>query len=118
MKAAYIHQTGPAENIQYGELPTPEPRGGEVLVKVGAVAVNPIDTYIRNGANYWELPKPYIIGSDVAGTVTAIGPQARQFKVGDRVWGSNQGLMGRQGTFAEFCDGRMLAVPDARRRGR
>ena len=103
MKAAYIQQTGPAENIIYGDLPTPEPRGSEVLVKVGAVAVNPIDTYIRNGANYWELPKPYIIGSDLAGTVTAVGPEVRRFKVGDRVWGSNQGLMGRQGTFAEYC---------------
>ena len=74
-----------------------------MLVKVGAVAVNPIDTYLRNGANYWELPKPFIIGCDVAGTVEAVGPQAKRFKVGDRVWGSNQGLLGRQGTFAECC---------------
>lgn len=105
MKAAYINQVGPPENIQYGDLPTPTPTGSQVLVKVGAVAINPIDTYIRNGANYWELPKPYIIGCDLAGTVTAVGPDAsgKGFKVGDRVWGSNQGLMGRQGTFAEFC---------------
>ncbi|MFM7072197.1 MAG: NADPH:quinone reductase, partial [Planctomycetota bacterium] len=103
MKAAYIEQTGPAANIIYGELPTPEPRGAQVLVKVGAVSVNPIDTYIRNGANYWELPKPYVVGSDLAGTVVATGPDATRFKVGDRVWGSNQGLMGRQGTFAEYC---------------
>jgi len=103
MKAAYIEQTGPAANIIYGELPTPEPHGAQVLVKVGAVSVNPIDTYIRNGANYWELPKPYIVGSDLAGTVVATGPDATRFKVGDRVWGSNQGLMGRQGTFAEYC---------------
>ena len=67
------------------------------------MSVNPIDTYIRNGANYWELPKPYIIGCDLAGTVEAVGPQAKRFRAGDRVWGSNQGLMGRQGTFAEYC---------------
>ncbi len=103
MKAAFINQVGPPENIQYGDLPTPTPTGSQVLVKVGAVAVNPIDTYIRNGANYWELPKPYIIGSDLAGVVTVVGPNAKRFKVGDRVWGSNQGLMGRQGTFAELC---------------
>lgn len=103
MKAAFIHQTGPAENIIYGDLPTPEPTGRQVLVKVGAVSVNPIDTYIRNGANYWELPKPFIIGSDVAGTIAAVGPDARRFQVGQRVWGSNQGLMGRQGCFAEYC---------------
>jgi NADPH2:quinone reductase len=103
MKAAYIEQTGPAENIFYGDLPKPEAKDAQVLVKVGAVAVNPVDTYIRNGANYWELPKPFIIGCDLAGTVEAAGPNAKRFKVGDRVWGTNQGLLGRQGTFAEYC---------------
>ncbi len=104
MKAAFIEQTGPAaEVIRYGELPTPKPTGSQILVKMGAVAVNPIDTYIRNGANYWPLPFPFILGSDLAGTVAEVGPDAKRFKVGDRVWCSNQGLMGRQGTFAEFC---------------
>ena len=103
MKAAYIEQTGPAENIIFGDLPKPEPRGTEVLVQVGAVAVNPIDTYIRGGADFWELPQPFIIGCDLAGVVAAVGPDARRFKRGDRVWGTNQGLVGRQGTFAEFC---------------
>lgn len=103
MKAAYITETGPAHVIQYGDLPKPTPTGSEVLVKVDAVAVNPIDTYLRNGANYWPLPMPFIIGCDLAGSVAAVGPDARRFKVGDRVWGSNQGLLGRQGTFAEFC---------------
>jgi NADPH:quinone reductase len=104
MKAAYIEATGPAEStIKYGEVQRPEPTGSQVLVRTGAVAVNPIDTYLRNGANYWELPKPFIIGCDLAGTVEELGPQARRFQVGDRVWGSNQGLMGRQGTFAEYC---------------
>jgi NADPH:quinone reductase len=104
MKAAYIERTGsPDEVIIFGDLPQPEPTGSQVLVRMGAVSVNPIDTYIRNGANYWPLPKPYIIGCDLAGTVEAVGPQARQFRPGDRVWGSNQGLMGRQGSFAESC---------------
>jgi NADPH2:quinone reductase len=104
MKAAYIEATGPAESaIKYGEVQTPRPEGSQVLVRTGAVAVNPIDTYLRNGANYWELPKPFVIGCDLAGTVEGLGPQARRFKAGDRVWGSNQGLMGRQGTFAEYC---------------
>lgn len=103
MKAAYIEQVGPADNIIYGELPTPEPAGAEVLVKTGAVAVNPVDTYIRNGANYWPLPNPFIVGCDLAGTVEATGPDASRFQVGDRVWCTNQGLLGRQGTFAEHC---------------
>jgi NADPH2:quinone reductase len=104
MKAAYIEATGAAEaTIKYGDLPRPTASGSQVLVKVGAVAVNPIDTYLRNGANYWELPKPFIIGCDLAGTVEAVGPGVRRLKVGDRVWGSNQGLLGRQGTFAEYA---------------
>lgn len=103
MKAAYIEQTGPADNIIYGDLPKPVATGAQVLVKTGAVAVNPVDTYIRNGANYWELPKPFIVGCDLAGIVEAIGPDATRFKVGDRVWCTNQGLLGRQGTFAEYC---------------
>lgn len=103
MKAAYIRRTGPADVIEYGELPRPVPKGSEVLIKVGAVSVNPIDTYLRNGANYWPLPQPFIIGCDVAGTVVEAGPMAHMYRAGDRVWGSNQGLMGRQGTFAEYC---------------
>ncbi|MCH5377579.1 MAG: NADPH:quinone reductase [Planctomycetes bacterium] len=103
MKAAFIEQTGPPDNIIYGDVPTPEPQGAEVLVRVGAVSVNPVDTYIRNGANYWPLPPRFVIGCDLAGEVVALGPEAGSFRVGDRVWGTNQGLMGRQGTFAEYC---------------
>ena len=103
MKAAFIRETGPPNKIVYDDLPTPEPSGSEVQIKVGAVSVNPIDTYIRNGANYWELSTPYVIGSDVAGTVSAVGPDVTRFSTGDRVWGTNQGLLGRQGTFAEYC---------------
>jgi len=103
MKAAYIRQSGPPENIVYDELPTPEPRGSEVLVKVAAVSLNPVDTYIRGGAPYWELPMPFVVGCDLAGTVEALGPQAGRYSVGDRVWGTNQGLLGRQGTFSEYA---------------
>ncbi len=103
MKAAYIEQTGPPENIVYGDLPDPKPQGKQVLVKVAAVAVNPIDTYIRSGMVKMDLPMPFIVGCDVAGTVEAVGPEAGRFAVGDRVWGSNQGLLGRQGTFAEYA---------------
>ena len=103
MKASYIEECGPPENIQYGDLPDPTPSESQVLVRTAAVSVNPIDTYIRNGANFWELPKQYIVGSDVAGVVEAVGSAVSRFKVGDRVWGSNQGLLGKQGTFAELC---------------
>ena len=103
MKAAYIETTGAPEVIRYGELPTPVTGDREVLVKVEAAALNPVDCYIRAGLVAMPLPKPFIPGCDLAGTVAAIGPNATRFKVGDRVWGSNQGLLGRQGTFAEYC---------------
>ncbi len=103
MKAAFIEQPGPPESIQYGDLPDPQVGEGQVLVRVGAVSVNPIDTYLRAGANYWELPKPYVLGCDLAGTVESVGPGVQGLSVGDRVWGSNQGLLGRQGTFSELC---------------
>lgn len=103
MKAAFIRQPGPPTNLIYDDLPTPEPRAGEVLVRVGAVCVNPIDTYIRAGAIKMNLPSPFVVGCDLAGTVEKVGPDVKRFKVGDRVWGSNQGLFGRQGTFAEYA---------------
>jgi NADPH2:quinone reductase len=103
MKAAYIEETGAPEVIRYGDLPTPGPQKGEVLVRVGAVAVNPIDTYLRSGLVGMNLPKPFVIGCDLAGTVDRVGPDVSRFRPGDRVWGSNQGLLGRQGTFAEFA---------------
>ncbi len=81
MKAAFINETGDAGVIQYGDLPDPEPQSGEVLVRVGAVAVNPIDTYIRGGA-VAIATSFYIIGCDLAGTVEAVGPECTRFKLG------------------------------------
>src|SRR5438874_2128172 len=103
MKAAYYETTGGPDVIRFGELPRPTPGQGEVLVRVAAAAVNPIDTYIRSGAVAMNLPKPFIPGCDLAGTVEAAEPGVSRFKPGDRVWGSNQGLLGRQGTFAEYA---------------
>lgn len=102
MKAAFITETGEPEVIQYGDLEMPEVGPGKVRVRVHKVAVNPIDTYIRNGANYWELPVPYIVGSDFAGTIESVGDDVNDLEVGQRVWGTNQGLLQRQGTFAEY----------------
>jgi NADPH2:quinone reductase len=74
-----------------------------VLVRVAAVAVNPIDTYIRAGNVPMSLPSPFIVGCDLAGTIEKVGSHAKRFKIGDRVWCSNQGLLGRQGSFAEYA---------------
>lgn len=104
MRAAYIEQTGPVENIRVGDLPRPEPGPGQVLVKVHAVSLNPIGLYVRSGGVAMPLSFPYVIGSDLAGTVESVGPGGMtHLKRGDRVWGSNQGLLGRQGVASEFA---------------
>jgi len=114
MKAAFIERTGPPEVICYGDLPDPTATGSKVLVRVEAVAVNPIDTYIRAGTVPMELPRPFIVGCDLAGVVEELGPdvaplldtegrEAFRLAKGDRVWCSNQGMFGRQGTFAQYA---------------
>ena len=103
LKAAVITTTGTPDIIQWTSVPNPVAGSGQVLVRTEAVAVNPIDTYIRAGIVKAALPNPYIIGCDVAGVVEAVGSGTERFTVGDRVWGSNQGLFGRQGTVGAFC---------------
>ena len=102
MKAAFIQQTGPPEQLRVDDLPDPQPAASQCLVRVTAVSVNPIDTYIRSGAVPMPLHFPFVVGCDLAGTVQEVGPEVRRFQPGDRVWGSNQGLLGRQGTFSEL----------------
>ncbi len=103
MKAAFIRQTGPPDNIIYADLPDPQPAAGQVLVRTAAVAVNPIDTYIRSGAVAMPLTFPLIVGCDLAGTVERVSAEVKRHqKPEDKVWGTNQGLLGRQGTFAEL----------------
>src|SRR5574340_740253 len=114
MKAAYIDQPGPPQNIHYGDLPLPSVGKRDVLVKVLAVDVNAVDTYIESGKFKTPLPFPFIIGRDVTGIVVRAGEEVSRFRAGDRVWANNQGYDGRQGTFAQYCsiDERLLyALP-------
>lgn len=103
MKAAFIERTGGPEVIRFGELPDPTPGPSEVLVRVRACGLNPIDTYVRAGTVAMPLRFPQIVGCDLAGEVVAVGGAVDRFRPGDRVWGSNQGILGRQGTFAELA---------------
>ena len=81
--------------------PTPVPGDQQVLIRVYASSVNPIDTYVRGGLIPFDLPQPYCPGCDAAGVVESVGTQASHFQIGDRVWSTNQGLLGRQGTLSE-----------------
>lgn len=101
MKAAYIKTIGAPDVIIVDQLPLPSLSSNQVLVEVAAVAVDPIDTYIRSGAYKIDLPFPFIIGRDMVGAVRDVGSSVQSYKRGDRVWCNNQGYAGRQGTFAE-----------------
>lgn len=108
MRAAYISRLGTADEIRVGELPDPLPAADEVLVRVEAVAVNAVDTYIRSGRWRTSLPDfPFVIGRDLVGVVVARGAAARSsFAVGARVWCNSLGYAGRQGPTSE-----LVAVP-------
>ena len=114
MKAAFFDTTGTPDVIRVGDLPAPEPKEGEILVRVTVAAINPLDAYIRGGLAPMPFPKPAITGTDFAGVVEAVGPGVTRFKPGARVWGSNQGVLGRQGTCAELvCTDEKWAYPIA-----
>jgi NADPH:quinone reductase len=99
MKAIQVKQFGGPEVLQFIDVPTPAPAAGQVLVKIKAAGVNPADTYMRSGTYAVKPPLPYTPGSDGAGTIESIGPEAAGWKIGDRVY-----LAGTvTGTYAEFA---------------
>ena len=102
MKAIQIKQTGGPEVLEYVDLPTPEPKPNEAVVKIAASGVNFIDTYQREGR--YKLPLPFIAGQEGAGVVGAVGAEVKSVKSGDRV-----AFCGVQGSYAEYA-----AVPTDR----
>lgn len=103
MKAAYITTLGSPDVITYGEMDRPVPGPTDVLVRVEAAAVDPVDTFVRSGAYRTPTPFPFVLGRDLVGTVADIGPGVTGFAVGDRVWSHSMGHGGRQGVTAEYC---------------
>ncbi|GGZ97935.1 NADPH:quinone reductase [Streptomyces echinoruber] len=100
MRAAYVERLGPADAIRFGRLPDPEPGPGEVLVRVLATTVNPVDTFVRSGLFRTPLPFPFVIGRDLVGTVVTAGAG---FAAGETVWCNSLGHAGRQGAAAELA---------------
>ncbi|MEV7210268.1 MULTISPECIES: NADPH:quinone reductase [unclassified Streptomyces] len=103
MRAAYIDAVGPADAIRYGELPVPPVGPTDALVRVSAVAADPVDTFVRSGAYATTLPTPFVVGRDLVGEVAATGPGAAGLAVGQRVWCNSLGHGGRQGSFAQYA---------------
>jgi NADPH:quinone reductase-like Zn-dependent oxidoreductase len=101
MKAVVVNEFGGPGVLKYQDAPTPEPKSDEILVRVVAAAVNPVDTYVRQG----KLSRggnhgPIIIGYDIAGTVEKAGAEAKKFKPGDAVYCYLSVMRG--GGYAEF----------------
>ena len=111
MKAIVIHQYGGPEVLRFEDYPDPVAQSGEVLVKVAATSINPIDTLERAGLtkDFRPVQFPGVLGWDLAGTVVGVGPGAKGFVVGDKV------LAWAYHTYAELCavKAELLAkVPD------
>ena len=102
MKAILVRAFGPPEVMRLTEVPDPSPGPGQLLVRIRAVGVNPVDTYIRSGTYTRAGSLPYTPGSDAAGVVEKAGDGARSFSPGDRVYTSGTVT----GAYAEMavCD--------------
>jgi NADPH2:quinone reductase len=103
MKAIVVREWGPPEVMKLEEVPTPSPGPGQVLVRVKAVGVNPVETYVRAGTYVRKPNLPYTPGSDLAGVVDAVGAAVTGVKAGDRVY--THGTAGT-GAYADatLCD--------------
>jgi NADPH:quinone reductase len=103
-------------SFRVGPVARPEPGAGQVLVRILASGVNPLDTKIHAGqAAHARHPLPAILGIDLAGVVEAVGPGVSGFRRGDEVYGMTGGVGGRQGSLAEFAavDAELLAPKPA-----
>ena len=102
MKAVRVHELGGPEVLRYEEISEPQPRAGEVLVKIAAAGVNFLDIYYRSGfhwGGHHSRALPYIPGAEAAGTVVQVGPAVADINVGDRV---AYGISNGSGSYAEF----------------
>jgi NADPH:quinone reductase-like Zn-dependent oxidoreductase len=100
MKVTQIHDYGSSDVLCYEDAPRPEVKAGEVLIRVHAAAVNPVDWKLRSGhvRARFELPMPCRLGGDIAGVVEAVGEGVDKFAPGDNVYA----MIGLWGAYAEY----------------
>ena len=103
MKAVRMHAYGGPEVLVYEDAPQPEPAAGEVLVRVHATALNPVDRGTRAGylQGMVNFALPFVPGLDLSGVVEAVASDVTTVAVGDAVYGYSN--MGRQGAYAEYA---------------
>ncbi len=108
MKAVSINGYGGLDVLTYGERPMPNLNHDDVLIRVHAAAINPVDVALRQGymAEYISPSFPLILGFDVSGTIETVGPDAAGFQIGEEVFARSD--INRDGSYAEF-----IAVPAA-----
>jgi NADPH2:quinone reductase len=107
MKAIQVKQTGGPDVLEYVDLPVPEPRPNEAVVKIAAAGVNFIDVYLREGR--YKASLPFINGQEGAGVVSAIGPDVNSLKLGDRV--AFTSVIGSYAEYAAVPADRLVPVP-------
>ena len=107
MKAIQIKQTGGPEVMEVVDLPVPQPKPNEAVVKIAAAGVNFIDVYNREGR--YKAPLPLVLGQEGAGTVTAVGSDVREVAVGDRV--AYVSVLGSYAEYAAVPADRLVKIP-------
>jgi NADPH:quinone reductase-like Zn-dependent oxidoreductase len=105
MKAAQISKYGDASQVTINEIEQPVTGPGEVVIEVGAAALNPFDTAVRQGYVSEKMPLalPATLGGDIAGVVVEVGQGVQEFEVGDTVYGQAGAYFGASGAFAEYA---------------
>jgi NADPH2:quinone reductase len=108
MKAIQVKQVGGPEVMELVDLPVPQPKATEAVVKLAASGVNFIDVYFREGR--YKAPLPFVLGQEGAGVATAVGSEVKSVKVGDRVaW---CGLLGSYAEYEAIAADRLVPVPE------
>jgi NADPH2:quinone reductase len=107
MKAIQIKQTGGPEAMELVDLPIPQPKANEAVVKIMAAGVNFIDVYNREGR--YKVPLPFVLGQEGAGVVSAVGSEVREVAVGDRV--AYTSVLGSYAEYAVVPTDRLVKVP-------
>src|ERR1700674_2754536 len=107
MKAIQIKQTGGPEVMELVDLPVPEPKSDEAVVKIQAAGVNFIDVYNREGR--YKAPLPLVLGQEAAGVVSAVGSQVHEVAVGDRV--AYTAILGSYAEYAAVPADRLVRIP-------
>src|SRR5205807_10351143 len=108
MKAIQIKQFGGPEMMELVELPVPQPKPNEAVVKIAAAGVNFIDVYNREGR--YKVALPAVLGQEAAGTVTAVGKEVNTVKPGDRL--AYTGVLGAYAEYAAVPADRLVKIPE------